>query len=269
LIDSAVITGAASGIGLALARTLAARGARLVLADIEFERAQAEAALIGDAAIALPVDHADEASIAALATEARARLGAVDAVFANAGVGAGGAIHTTPQRNIDWVMAVNLMGPIWLSRHFVPAMIESGRAGRFVVTGSEHSLGLPPRGGQASIYTISKHAVLGFAQTLRRDLADSGVAVSIICPGLVTTEIWNTLRNRHERFGGPRIVADRPGGQEGLDPALAAHRILDALADGEFYVFTHGADLADVSGEQADEIAAALARFKARYGENA
>ena len=264
---TAVITGAASGIGLGLARTLAAQGAQVILADIEFDRAQTAALEIGDAAIAMPVDQADEASIVALADRAFDRFGTIDAVFANAGVGAGGPIYTTPQRNIDWILSVNLVGPIWLSRAFVPRMIAQNTPSRFVVTGSEHSLGLPHRGGQASIYTISKHAVLGFAETLRRDLADTSVHVSIVCPAVVTTDIWNPLRTRHERFGGPRVVKQRPTGQTGLDPETAAQRILDGLEAGEFFVLTHGADIAEVHDARAGEISAALNRFAMRYGE--
>jgi NAD(P)-dependent dehydrogenase (short-subunit alcohol dehydrogenase family) len=266
LIESAVITGGASGIGLGIAQALAGRGARVILADIEIERAQQAAAGIGENAIALPVDQADEGSIVALSDAAFDHFGTIDAVFANAGVGAGGPVFTTPQRNVDWVLTVNLMGPLWLSRHFVPRMIAQENPSRFVVTGSEHSLGLPARGGQASIYTISKHAVLGFAETLRRDLANTSVSVSIICPAVVITDIWNPLRTRQERFGGPRVTAERPQGLVGLDIDTAAARILDGLAEKEFYVFTHGADIAEVHGEHSTEIDAAIERFASRYG---
>jgi NAD(P)-dependent dehydrogenase (short-subunit alcohol dehydrogenase family) len=269
LIKTAVITGAASGIGRGIATRLSASGARVILADIEIDRARAAAAALGPNAVALPVDHAEEASIAALADQAFAQLGHIDAVFANAGVGAGGALHTTPQRNVDWVMSVNLMGPLWLARHFVPRMAAQDRASHYVVTGSEHSLGLPDRGGQASIYTLSKHAVLGLAQTLRRDLADTLVKASIICPAVVTTDIWNPLRTRHDRFGGPRIVGERPASQDGLEPEMAAERILDGLAAGEFFLFTHGADVAEVHNAQAREIEGALSRFAQRYGQDA
>lgn len=269
MIKTAVITGAASGIGLGLAKAIVGHGGRVILADIEGDRAAQAAAQLGPNASAHFVDHADEASIAALADHAFAHLGAVDAVFANAGIGAGGALHTTPQRNVDWVLAVNLMGPLWLARHFVPRLVAQPTPSRFIVTGSEHSVGLPSRGGQVSVYTVSKHAVLGLAETLRRDLAETSVAVSIICPAVVTTDIWDPMRNRHDRFGGPRRAPAQPAGQIGLSADEAAARILAGVDAGEFYLFSHGKDLAEVSSARSDEIAGALARFQDRFGPGA
>ncbi len=268
----AVITGAASGIGAALADHLAVRGTHVILADIDADRVEGVAQAIrarGGTATACIVDHADRASIEDLAVFAKAELPSIDLVIANAGVGAGGPLWSTPQRNIDWVMAVNLMGPIWMAQVFVPLMIEAGRPSRFAMTGSEHSLGLPARGGQASIYTVSKHAVLGVAETLRRDLAETPVDVSIICPAVVLTDIWNPLRTRHERFGGPRVLEQRTSTEPGLTPDEAASRILDGLDAGEFYVFTHGNDIAEVHGAQAADITQALDRFRDRYGAEA
>jgi NAD(P)-dependent dehydrogenase (short-subunit alcohol dehydrogenase family) len=267
-ITSVVITGGASGIGAALAKQLASDGARVVVADINLERAAATAAEIraaGGDAIALHVDHADEASIEKLAAASFAHLGQIDAVFANAGVGAGGPIHITPQRNVDWILRVNLMGPLWLARHFAAKMAEQDMPSRFIITGSEHSLGLPSRGGQASIYTLSKHAVLGLAETLRRDLAATNVAVSIICPAVVNTEIVaNSMRTRHAEFGGPREVPNNPSGLVGIDADSAARFILTGVEAGEFYLFTHHDDIAEVHAARSHEISAALERFAQR-----
>ncbi len=267
-ISSAVITGGASGIGAALAQELAAAGARVIIADIGIDRAEVTAAAIrdhGGDAVAMLVDHTDEASVAALADASFDHLGQVDVVFANAGVGAGGPIYTTPQRSVDWIIGVNLLGPLWLSRHFVPKMIAQGSAARFIVTGSEHSIGLPARGGQASIYTISKHAVLGFAETLRRDLAQTNVAVSIICPAVVNTDILaNSARTRHEKYGGPRVPSNVESGLTGIDPDVAAKHILGGIDASEFYLFTHHDDLAQVHEARATEISGALERFKIR-----
>jgi NAD(P)-dependent dehydrogenase (short-subunit alcohol dehydrogenase family) len=267
--ETAVITGAASGIGQALAEALAAGGTRVVVADIELERAEESAAAIraaGGDAIAIFADHADPVSLHTLADECFDHLGNIDLVIANAGVGAGGPLFTTPERNMDWVFAVNLTGPIHLAQAFVPRMAERLAPSRFIVTASEHALGLPHRGGQASVYTVSKHGALAVAETLRRDLASTSVAVSVICPAVVTTDIWNPFRNRHDRFGGPRIMTERPASQEGLEPEIAAARILAGIDAGEFYLFTHGRDVAEVHDERSNEISAALARFAERYG---
>jgi NAD(P)-dependent dehydrogenase (short-subunit alcohol dehydrogenase family) len=269
---SAVITGAAAGIGAALARHLAGDGAKVVLADIEIGKAQGVADAInaaGGDAQAFLLDQGDAESIARFAEDSVNWIGhAPDLVLANAGVGAGGAIYSTPRRNIDWVLGVNLIGPIELARAFVPLMIERGQLARFVTTASEHAVGLPSRGGQASIYTISKHGALGFAEVLRRDLDGTCVSASVICPAVVNTDIWNTMRNRPLHYGGPRLLDEthKPDPVHGLSPDAAAQRIVDGLEAGEFYVFTHGQDIAEVHRARADELDAALNRFSNRYG---
>jgi NAD(P)-dependent dehydrogenase (short-subunit alcohol dehydrogenase family) len=273
-IRTAVITGAASGIGAALAHRLADLGAAVVLSDIEGDRAEQNALAIrgrGGKAIAIAADHSDTESLHRLAAESMAWLGsAPDLVIANAGVGAGGSIVKTPRRNIDWVLAVNVVGPIELAQAFVPAMVETGQPARFAITASEHAVGLPSRGGQASIYTLSKHATLGFAEVLRRDLNETNVAVSVICPAVVNTDIWNTMRNRHDRYGGPRQLdlVHKPDPSEGLSSAVAAERIIAGFEAGEFYVFTHGRDVGEVHRARAEELDGALTRFAQRNGEN-
>jgi NAD(P)-dependent dehydrogenase (short-subunit alcohol dehydrogenase family) len=267
-----VITGGATGIGAALAKAIAGRGGKVVIGDIDLDTAEATAAEIREAggiAWAFAADHADPESLEALAASAFEYLGHIDLVFANAGVGAGGPLYSTPQRNIDWVFAVNLVGPIALARAFVPKLIAQNRPARFIVTASEHGLGLPTRGGQASIYTVSKHGALAVAETLRRDLADTPVAVSVICPAVVISEIWNPLRTRHDRFGGPRFVSEehRSSQAGGLPADIAAQRILAGIEAGEFYLLTHGNDIAEVHKARTDEIQGALERFASRYGD--
>lgn len=274
MIKSVAITGAASGIGGALVHKLAASGARVLIGDIDLAGAQATVDAIraaGGDALAAFADHADPASIAAFADLAFEELPPIDLVIANAGVGAGGPLYSTPQRNVDWVLAVNVGGPIAMAQSFCPRLIAAGRPARFALTASEHALGLPPRGGQASIYTVSKHAALGVAETLRRDLAETPVRVSVICPGMVVSEIWNPLRTRHDRFGGPRQLDGQYAveNRTGMAADLAADRILDGFAADEFFVLTHGQDVAAVAQARHDDFAVARARFAARYGEDA
>jgi NAD(P)-dependent dehydrogenase (short-subunit alcohol dehydrogenase family) len=269
-----VITGGATGIGAALAKAIAGRGGKVVIGDIDLENAEKTAAEIREAggiAWAFAADHADPDSLETLAISAFEYLDRVDLVFANAGVGAGGPLYSTPQRNIDWVFAVNLVGPIALARAFAPRLIAQASPARFIITASEHGVGLPARGGQASIYTVSKHGALAVAETLRRDLTNTNVAVSVICPAVVISEIWNPLRTRHDRFGGPRVVgeAHRSSQAGGLSADIAAQRILAGIDAGEFYLLTHGNDIAEVHKARADEIDGALARFAARYGDGA
>jgi NAD(P)-dependent dehydrogenase (short-subunit alcohol dehydrogenase family) len=266
-----VITGGATGIGAALAKAITGRGGKVVIGDIDLDTAEATAAEIREAggiAWAFAADHADADSLQSLAASAFEYLGHIDLVFANAGVGAGGPLYSTPQRNIDWVFAVNLVGPIALARAFVPKLITQSSPARFIVTASEHGVGLPARGGQASIYTVSKHGALAVAETLRRDLADTSVAVSVICPAVVISEIWNPLRTRHERFGGPRFMGEEHRNSQagGLPADVAAQRILAGIEAGEFYLLTHGSDIAEVHNSRAREIEGALERFSVCYG---
>lgn len=271
---TAVVTGAASGIGRALAQELAASGSRVMLADIAEDQAQAAAAAIsaaGGDAVAIGYDASEPQDADRLVAAAKARFGAISLVVLNAGVGAGGPLYKVRPDNFDWVFAVNVTGVFHGVRAFTPLMLAQGAPGRIAITGSEHSLGLPERGGLASPYTASKHAVHGLAAGLRRDLAETPVEVSLICPGLVATDIWNSPRTRPARFGGPRDLDPALGAQQalGLAPEIAAHRIHAQLVDGEFYVFTHGRDLREVASARADEVGDALARFAARYGPHA
>lgn len=272
--QAAVVTGGASGIGLALCAALAAEGARVLIADVETEKAEARAADLrgrGFDALGHAVDVANRASVETLADTAFSRFGAVDLLFNNAGVGVGGPLEKIRQGTFDWIVGVNFTGIYHGVAAFAPRMLASGVPCRIVNTASEHALGLPSRGGMATAYTATKHAVLGLSDGMRRDYAGTNLAVSVLCPGLVQSEIWNSYRNRPATAGGPRELDEKFAAENrrGLPADIAATRILDQLADGEFYLFTHGADLREVAEPRAAEVAAALAAFAERYGADA
>jgi NAD(P)-dependent dehydrogenase (short-subunit alcohol dehydrogenase family) len=269
--SASVIVGSASGIGLALATALARREWRVVLADIEADKAKARAAELraqGYDAVGHPADAVDAASLERLADFAFARFGTVNLLVNNAGVGAAGPLHKVKPEMWRWTFAVNVDGLYHAARAFIPRMLAQGAPARIVNTASEHALGLPPRGGQITAYTGTKHAVLGLSEGMRRDYAGTNVAVSVVCPGLVATQVWNALRNRHPQFGGPREAPPEAaaGMSNGITPETAAARILDGIEAGEFLILTHGRDIAEVTGPRIAEVEAALARFKARYG---
>lgn len=270
---NAVITGAASGIGLGLARVLATEGTRLMIADIERDKAERAADSLrmnGADAIAVEVDVAERDSIEALADAAFDHFGAVHLLVNNAGVGTQGPLEKVSLSNWDWVFAVNV-GAIHHAAHaFVPRLKEQKAPARIVNTASEHGLGLPPR-GLITAYTASKHAVVGLSDAMRRDYQGTNISVAVICPAVVQTEIWNPFRNRQPRFGGPRPLDPQyaPEEMKGLSPDIAGYRIVEGLKADEFYIFTHGRDIEAVHAARRDELDAAFARFAERFGPDA
>lgn len=268
----AVVTGAAAGIGKAIAAALAREGAGVMLADVERDKVEAATAALkaeGLDVCSAQVDVSDLASVQRLAVDAYAAFGSVNLLFNNAGVGIGGPVEKVKPGAAAWVMGVNVMGVYHGAHVFAPMMAQQGQHAHIINTASEHAVGLPVRGGQVTLYTASKHAVLGLSDGMRRDYAGTNITVSVICPAMVQSEIWNTLRNRPESAGGPRQTDPKyaEANQAGLPAAIAAARILDQVADGEFYIFTHGRDLREVAEPRGAEIASALDRFAARYGD--
>lgn len=205
----AVVTGGAAGIGRGLVHEAANRGCRVVVADIELDAAQAvadEVVASGQMAIAVRCDVTNGSSIDELVSSTFEAFGQVNLVCANAGVGAGGTIETTSADDARWIFEVNLIGAFETLRAFAPRLRDAAAAGQrahILTTGSEHSLGVPPHVGPMSVYTTTKHALLGLTDSARRDLAPSGVRASILCPSYVGTEGWNARRNRPDRYGGP------------------------------------------------------------------
>ena len=238
----AVVTGGASGIGRGIGRALAARGADVVVADVDAARAAevaAELARAGVRSIGAACDVTERASVEALADSAWTAFGRVDVLCNNAGVGTLAPVTDTPLRDSEWLFAVNVWGVIHGCQVFVPRFLAAGRPAHVLNTGSEHSVGIPFPG--MGIYTATKHAVLALSDVLRRELESQGVGVSILCPGVVRTEIWNAGRSRPERFGGrqespPEFATFL---DSGMDPDEVGRIAVAGIDAGDFFIMSH------------------------------
>src|SRR5262245_46038238 len=194
----AVVTGAASGIGLALAERFAAEGMKIVMADIEATAlATAEAALRrkAPAVLAVEVDVARPDDVERLARETYAAFGAAHVLCNNAGVAVIGAAHEHSLADWQWVINVNLWGVIHGVRAFLPRMLAGGGEGHIVNTASMSGLTTAPF---MSVYDVTKHAVVALSESMYKEFALTGVpiGISVVCPGLIKTSIMQSARNR-------------------------------------------------------------------------
>lgn len=233
----AVVTGGASGIGRALCIELVRRGAQAVIVDVEGDKAVQAAEEIGPEASGKSCDVSDVVAVEALAAEVWAEYGGVDLAFANAGIGLAAPLLKSTLEEYEATMGVNMRGVWATAKAFGSRMVDEGRRGHICLTGSEHSLGLQHAGN--GIYTASKHAVLGFGDVLRAELKDR-VGVSVLCPGLVATDIVDSQRHydwarRSERA----LEVGRAVMARGLAPETVAAETLDAIARGAFLIVTH------------------------------
>jgi len=243
----AVVTGAASGIGLALAERFAAEGMKIVMADVEADALErAAAALRGRAAavLATRVDVARAEDVERLARETYAAFGAAHVVCNNAGVAVIGAVHEHSLADWQWVMGVNLWGVIHGVRAFVPRMLAGGDEGHIVNTASMAGLTTAPF---MSVYDVTKHGVVALSESMYKEFTATGVpiGVSVVCPGLINTSIMRSSRNRppelaEEGKAGPMAqafgqgLADRLTG--GYPPSEVAAQVFEGIRDQRFYV---------------------------------
>ena len=246
---TAVVTGAASGIGRAMAEAFAGEGMRVVLADIEAEALEQAAGALratGAAALAVPTDVSRAEQVQALAERAVAEYGRVDVVCNNAGVALSGPTWEYTLADWEWLLGVNLWGVIHGVRTFVPLMLRQGGEGHVVNTGSIAGLTSNPF---MAPYNVSKHAVVTLSETLHKELGAmrAPVKVSVLCPGFVSTRILDSERNRPAALRNPTPAARNPSFEEmaqaalatGLDPAAAAAEVVDAIRHERFWVLTH------------------------------
>lgn len=262
----AVITGAGSGIGEGIAQAAAAAGMQVVVADIDVDKAQAvAAALVSDGcrAIAHAVDVSSLASVEALRDAALAEFGAVHLLCNNAGVWLGAMMAEADIKDWQYLINVNLYGVIHGVKAFLPLLIDQGE-GHIVNTASMGGLiSGPPEG----LYTTTKFAVVGLSEALLMEVADKGVGVSVLCPGLVDTNLITqsfAVRPR-DLDSGIDHRQPAPDVASGISPLLVGEQVLDAVREGGFYVITHD-DYRDILKMRHDGILDALDAQTARYG---
>ncbi len=247
---AAVVTGGASGIGRALAQRFAAAGMRIVLADVERDALEATAGELrgsGADVLAVETDVSSAESVEALAEQAYEAHGAVHVLCNNAGVGgANVASYRATLADWDWTLGVNLRGVIHGVRSFVPRMLDGGEEGHVVNTASIAGLTALP--GNAP-YGVSKAGVVALTESLQLELElrDAPVRASVLCPGLVRTNITESERNRPEALrnpGPPR--ADRAQdrvrdemARTGIAPGEVAAQVFEAIREQRFWILTH------------------------------
>jgi NAD(P)-dependent dehydrogenase (short-subunit alcohol dehydrogenase family) len=239
----AVVTGGASGIGRALAQRFTEEGAHVVIADVEQAALDATAAELGVTGVVCDVS--DAASVAALRQATLDRFGAVHIVCLNAGVGGGGLIADCTLKDWQWVLGVNLWGVVYGIDAFLHDLLDQGE-GHIVMTASLAGLMAAPGIGP---YNASKYAVVGIAETLRAELAGTGVGVSVLCPGFVRTNIFTSQRNRPAELTNAdrKPLATRDANEdrietvlrEAMSPSDVADRVLAAVRDERFWIITH------------------------------
>jgi NAD(P)-dependent dehydrogenase (short-subunit alcohol dehydrogenase family) len=272
----AVVTGGASGIGLGLAGALVERGAvGAALADIEepaLDGAVQQLSATGAQVVGIPTDVTDPESVEALADASWEHLGGIEVVCLNAGVFAGGYSWETTEDDWDWVLGVNVRGVVNGIRAFVPRLIEAGRPSHVIVTASIAGVVASP---VSAVYCTSKFAAVGLAESLHHDLGLAGadhVAVSVLCPGMVQTNINRGARNRPAGLGHATATDATVLAAAGIDDAMSrgigpvegGRNAIAQVLEGRFYVSTQPVEFWNrlVAAENEDRLAGRPPRFQ-------
>ncbi len=249
----AVITGGASGIARSLAIALASaapsaeRGAtRIVIADLRLGPAEAvvqQLRGLGAQAIAIECDITREAAVIDLAKQTEESFGKVNLLFNVAGVNLINKLHETSSNDVEWLFSVNVFGMCHMVRHFVPLLKVAAavsETAHIVNVSSGFGLAVPSMGPVSpSAYVGTKHAVVGLSDSMRKELAPDGIGVSVVCPGVVNTDAWNSKSFRQERFGGPQQGTEESKERLkawGQDPKETAKLVLAGLCRRDFFI---------------------------------
>ena len=249
----AVVTGGGSGIGRGIALALARAGSEVVVADVDADRAAAVAAEVGG--LSVECDVSDRDAVERLAAFAWERHGHVDVIANNAGVFPPFAsVLDTDERDARWVLEVNLMGVWYGCAAFGRRFVEQGTPAHILNTGSENSVGVPHT--HAAFYTASKHGVLALSDVLRRELPEF-VGVSVLCPGMVDTDLATGGRHRPERFGGPAPTNPWLSLDGGMAPEDVGTLAVEGMRRGDFVIMTHP-PVREIADRRAQDIADAF-----------
>lgn len=254
---TAFVTGGANGVGIGLVRALANEGAKVVIADIREDHIErALETLDNREVMGVKVDVSSRDGLAAAREEVEARFGTVTLLFNNAGVNLFQTIEDSSYSDWDWLMGVNLHGPINGCMTFIPGMIEAGQGGYIVNTASMAGW---LAAGSPGIYNTTKFAVRGLSESLRYSLAPKGIGVSCVCPGLVKSYIYASDDIRPDGLMADAKPVDtenveRLAGlhQVGMEPDVIAERIIAGMRENQAYIFPmpdHKEELEQYFGE--------------------
>lgn len=239
----AFITGGASGVGLGMAKAFVAAGMRVAIADIRDDHLEAATVELGEDGHAIHLDVSDREAFARAADETERVLGNVHVLCLNAGINLFNDISEATYQDWDWVLGVNLGGVVNGVVTFVPRIKAHGEGGHVVTTASMAAFIAGPGAG---LYTTAKFAVHGLSDALRWSLLPHGIGVSVVCPGLVKSKIYESDLIRPPELSTDVTPADEefmrilPGLHEaGMEPDEIGEKVLRAIRRNDFYVFTH------------------------------
>ena len=246
---TAIISGGADGIGLSIAKALGEQKMNIVLGDIDqknLEKASLELRDSGISVLPVTLDVADETQWHNAAQQAIERFGKIHMVVNNAGIGGDtGPIQNAQTKGWQWALDVNLMGVMYGAKVIVPWIKQHGEGGWIINVASMAGMGGIPYNGA---YTATKTAVVALSESWAAELQSKGIKVSVLCPAFVQTRIYDSDRNRPLKYQNDTATptnedsfADKTKHlvENGIDVSIVGKRVVEALNDGELYIFTH------------------------------